>query len=58
MRDGTPFIAALSPAAGPTTGGNIVEIQGGNFLAGVQTTVHVGTAPSFRTFVNSIAAAR
>jgi Tol biopolymer transport system component len=37
--DGTPFIAGLSPSAGPTAGGAIVEIQGANFLPGAQTTV-------------------
>ncbi len=36
--DGTPFIAGLSPASGPTAGGNVVEIQGANFVEG-QTTV-------------------
>jgi Tol biopolymer transport system component len=49
--DGTPFIAGLSPGAGPTTGGNVIEIQGANFVNG-QTTVHWGLATPGVTFVN------
>ncbi len=32
--DGTPSSPGLSPSAGPTTGGNVVEILGGNFADG------------------------
>ncbi len=49
--DGTPFIAGLSPGAGPTTGGNVIDIQGANFVNG-QTTVHWGLATPGVTFVN------
>jgi Tol biopolymer transport system component len=41
--DGTPFIAGLSVASGPTVGGNLVEIQGGNFVDG-QTSVRWNNA--------------
>src|SRR4029079_3068177 len=49
--DGTPFIAALSPAAGPTTGGNVVDIQGANFVNG-QTTVQWNGGPPTFTFIS------
>ena len=52
--NGTPFIAGLSPASGPTAGGAVVDIQGANFAAGAgQTTVQWdGTGIAF-TFVSS-----
>ena len=49
--DGTPFIAALSPSAGPTTGGNVVDIQGANFVNGQRRAVERRLIPY--TFVNS-----
>jgi Tol biopolymer transport system component len=50
--DGTPFIAGLSPASGPTAGGATVEIQGANFVSG-QTAVQWDGATIGSTFVSS-----
>jgi hypothetical protein len=50
--NGTPFIAGLSPDSGPTSGGGVVDIQGGNFVNG-DTTVQWDGVPIGFTFVSS-----
>lgn len=51
---GSPFIAGLAASSGPTTGGNVVEVQGGWFIQN-QTTVQWNgvNLPAGVTFVNS-----
>lgn len=58
----TPTITSVSPAAGPSAGGNAITITGTNFIAGAQSGVtgpwgvRMGTGFTFITPVNSVEA--
>jgi Tol biopolymer transport system component len=49
-----PFLSALGPAQGPTTGGNVVDVQGAHFQANATVRWNgVALPPSEVSFVNS-----
>jgi Tol biopolymer transport system component len=50
--EAVPYIASISPASGLTSGGNLVDIYGGNFFGGGGSIVRWGNADLVPQFVN------
>ena len=48
-----PVITSLRPVSGPMRGGNIVTINGKNFIKGSKYTVKIGNVPARNVFVHS-----